>query len=130
MGDAGNREKGMGYFARRIWHGPDETCWHVWLEAPPTHQFRKGRGAAVTFVQLHGTGTRQIVRIIPHVDEQYMTDRALLKLYSSPEPEQTMGFGLACSVALLRLPLFRPVFRIGKASDGVRTCAPSFQLLS
>ena len=60
MGEAGNREKGKGYFARRIWHGPDETCWHVWLEAPPTHQFRKGRGATVTFVQLHGTGTQQI----------------------------------------------------------------------
>ena len=41
MGEAGNREKGKGYHARRIWHGPDETCWHVWLEAPPTHQFRK-----------------------------------------------------------------------------------------
>ena len=72
MGEAGNRKKGMGYYARRIWHGPDETCWHVWLEAPPTHQFRKSRGATVTFVQLHGTGTQQIVRIIPQVDDQYM----------------------------------------------------------
>ena len=57
MGEAGNREKGKGYHARRIWYGPHETCWHVWLEAPVTHQFRKGRGATVTFVQLHGTGT-------------------------------------------------------------------------
>ena len=88
MGDAGNREKGRGYFARRIWHGPDETCWHVWLEAPVTHQFRKARGATVTFVQLHGTGTQQIIRIVPTVDDQYMTDRALLMLYQSPEPRQ------------------------------------------
>ena len=94
MGEAGNREKGRGYFARRIWHGPDETCWHVWLEAPPTHQFRKGRGATVTFVQLHGTGTQQIVRIIPNVDDQYMTDRALLTLYRSPKPEQMLGFDI------------------------------------
>ena len=91
MGEAGNREKGRGYFARRIWHGPDETCWHVWLEAPPTHQFRKGRGATITFVQLHGTGTQQIVRIIPEVDHQYMTEEALLTLYLSPEPEQMLG---------------------------------------
>ncbi len=94
MGEAGNREKGKGYHARRIWYGPDETCWHVWLEAPPTHQFRKGRGATVTFVQLHGTGTQQIVRIIPNVDHKYMTDRALLALYRSPEPEQMLGSGV------------------------------------
>jgi hypothetical protein len=91
MGEAGNREKGKGYFARRIWDGPDETCWHVWLEAPVTHQFRKARGATVTFVQLHGTGTQQIVRRIPQVDDQYMTDRALLELYSSTEPQQLVG---------------------------------------
>ena len=94
MGEAGNRDKGRGYFARRIWHGPDETRWHVWLEAPPTHQLRKGRGATVTFVQLHGTGTQQIVRIIPKVDHQYMSDRALLTLYLSPEPEQMLGFSV------------------------------------
>ena len=47
MGEAGNRKKGRGYAARRIWHGADETCWHLWLEAPPTHQFRKGRRATV-----------------------------------------------------------------------------------
>ena len=52
----------------------------------PTHpsQLRKGRGATVTFVQLHGTGTQQVVRIIPQVDDRYMTDRALLELYASP----------------------------------------------
>ena len=94
-GEAGNREKGIGYYARRIWDGPDETCWHVWLEASPTHQFRKGKGATVTFVQLHGMGTQQIVRIIPQVDDRYMTDRALLKLYRSPEPEQMLGHRLA-----------------------------------
>ena len=88
MGEAGNREKGRGYFARRIWHGPDETCWHVWLEAPVTHQCREARGATVTFVQLHGMGTQQIVRIVPTVDDQYMTDRALLKLYRPPEPDR------------------------------------------
>ena len=65
------------------------------LEAPPTHQFRKGRGATVTFVQLHGTGTQQIVRIIPQVDDQYMTEEARLMLYLSPEPEQILGFGVA-----------------------------------
>ncbi len=91
MGEAGNREKGKGYFARRIWHGPEETCWHVWLEAPVTHQFRKGRGATVTFVQLHGTGTRQIVRRVPRIDDQYMTDGELLELYSSPEPRHVLG---------------------------------------
>ena len=94
MGEAGNREKGKGYYARRIWDGPDETCWHVWLEAPVTHQFRKASGATVTFVQLHGTGTQQIVRIIPNVDHQYMTDRALLTLYLSPKPEQMLGSGV------------------------------------
>ncbi len=93
MGEGGNRRKGS-YFARRIWHGPEDTCWHVWLEAPPTHQFRRGRGATVTFVQLHGTGTRQIVRIIPQVDDRYMTDQSLLKLYAAPEPEQVLGFGV------------------------------------
>ena len=94
MGEAGNRKKGMGYYARRIWHGPDDTCWHVWLEAPPTHQFRKSKGATVTFVQLHGTGPQQIVRIIPQVDDRYMTDWALLQLYKYPKPEQVMGYGL------------------------------------
>ncbi len=94
MGEGGNRRKGS-YFARRIWHGPEDTCWHVWLEAPPTHQFRRGRGATVAFVQLHGTGTRQIVRIIPQVDDLYMTDQSLLKLYAAPEPEQMLGG--ACS---------------------------------
>ena len=54
----------------------------------------RGRGATVTFVQLHGTGTQQIVRIIPKVDHKYMTDRALLTLYLSPEPEQMLGFGV------------------------------------
>ena len=95
MGEAGNREKGRGYFARRIWHGPDETCWHVWLEAPPTHQFRKGRGATVTFVQLHGTGTKQIVRRIPRVSTTgTMTDRGLLELYGSREADwKSMGNG-------------------------------------
>ena len=29
MGEAGNRKKGRGYHARRIWHGPDETCSRV-----------------------------------------------------------------------------------------------------
>ena len=91
MGEAGNREKGRGYFARRIWDGPDDTCWHVWLEAPPTHQFRKGTGATVTFVQLHGTGTQQIVRRVSCADDGYMADGALLELYSSPEPEQIFG---------------------------------------
>ena len=33
MGEAGNREKGKGYYARRIWHGPDETFSGV-LRAP------------------------------------------------------------------------------------------------
>ena len=93
MSEAGNRKKGRGYHARRIWHGPDETCWHVWLEAPPEHQFRKSRGATVTFVQLHGTGTQQIVRIIPQVDDRYMTDWALLQLYKYPKPEQRLGHG-------------------------------------
>ena len=23
--------KGRVYFARRVWHGRDDTCWHVWL---------------------------------------------------------------------------------------------------
>ena len=32
-------------------------------------------------------GTQQIVRIIPQVDDRYMTDRALLELYASPEPQ-------------------------------------------
>ncbi len=91
MGEAGNRDKGRGYYARRIWHGPDETCWHVWLEALPTHQFRKGRGTTVTFVQLHGTGTEQIVRVVPSPDHKYMTDGGLLELYSSPEPQQVVG---------------------------------------
>ncbi len=91
MGEAGNRNKGQSYFARRIWHGPGDTCWHVWLEAPPTHQFRTGTGATVTFVQLHGTGTRQIIRRVPRVDDQYMTDGALLELYGSPEPRQMVG---------------------------------------
>jgi hypothetical protein len=94
VGEGGNRRKGS-YFARGIWHGPVDTCWHVWLEAPPTYQFRKGRGATITFVQLHGRGTRQIVRIIPQVDDRYMTDQSLLKLYAAPEPEQMLGF--ACS---------------------------------
>ena len=49
------------------------------------------RAATVTFVQLHGTGTRQIVRIIPQVDDRYMTDQSLLKLYAAPEPEQMLG---------------------------------------
>ena len=31
MPNAGNRPLGKSYFARRIWHGPDDTCWHVWL---------------------------------------------------------------------------------------------------
>ena len=29
MGEAPNRPKGRGYFARRIWHGPNDTCWHA-----------------------------------------------------------------------------------------------------
>ena len=58
------------------------------------HQFRKVRGATVTFVQLHGTGTQQIVRMIPQVDDRYMTEEALLTLYRSPEPEQVLGFGV------------------------------------
>ena len=91
MGEAGNRPKGQSYFARRIWHGPGDTCWHVWLEAPATHQFRKATGATVTFVQLHGTGREQVVRRVPRVDDQYMTDGALLELYSAPEPRQVMG---------------------------------------
>ncbi len=90
MGEAGNRPKGS-YYARRIWHGPNDTCWHVWLEAPPGHQFRKATGPTVTFVQLHGTGRQQIVRRIPRMADRYMTDRGLLDLYQSPEPEQVMG---------------------------------------
>ena len=27
LGEAGNREKGRGDFARRIWDGPDDTKW-------------------------------------------------------------------------------------------------------
>ena len=45
-------------------------------------------------VQLHGTGTLQIVRIIRKVDDRYMTDCALLQLYRYPKPEQVMGDGL------------------------------------
>ncbi len=48
-------------------------------------------GATVTFVQLHGTGTQQIVRIIPQVDDRYMTEEALLKLHAAPEPQQVLG---------------------------------------
>ena len=33
----GNRSKS--YFARRIWHGPNDTCWHVWLAPAPRHIF-------------------------------------------------------------------------------------------
>ena len=36
-GNAAARPKGQAYFARRIWHGPDDTCWHVWLETAPEH---------------------------------------------------------------------------------------------
>ena len=72
-------------------HGPNDTCWHVWLEAPPAHQFRKATGRTVTFVQLHGTGRQQIVRRIPRMADQYMTDQGLLNLYQSPEPQQVMG---------------------------------------
>ncbi len=59
-----------------------------------THQFRTGTGASVTFAQLHGMGTQQIVRCVPRIVDQYMTDRALLQLYRLPEPEQMLRFGV------------------------------------
>ena len=45
----------------------------------------------LSFVQLHGTGRRQIVRQVTHADQRHMTDRGLLKLYESPDPEQVTG---------------------------------------
>jgi hypothetical protein len=36
----------------------------------------------------------QIVRIIPQVDDRYMTDCALLQLYKYPKAEQVMGSAL------------------------------------
>ena len=94
VGNSPNRPLAPSYFARRIWHGPGGTCWHVWLEAPPTHQFRKATGPTVTFVQLHGTGCQQIVRRVPSADRRWMSDRELGRLYLSPEPEQVVGLGV------------------------------------
>ena len=35
MSDSGNCIRERGYYARRIWHGPNDTCRHVWLAPAP-----------------------------------------------------------------------------------------------
>ena len=52
MGEAGNRPKGKSYFARRIWDGPNDTKWHVWLAPAPRHCFARDPRPMLTFVQL------------------------------------------------------------------------------
>lgn len=73
------------------------------LKSTSMSQIHGGDGLAKSFVQLHGTGTQQIIRRIPRVDERYMNDGALLDLYGSREAEQVMGAGVG--ELMKRVPL-------------------------
>ena len=43
VGDQIGGPKGKAYFARRIRHGPNDVCWHVWLAPAPRHIFHMAR---------------------------------------------------------------------------------------
>ena len=77
MGEAGNRTKGKSYFARKIWDGPNDTRWHVWLAEAPRHCFTRDPRPLLTFVQLHGLGTEQITVRVDRLDEALMEDGVL-----------------------------------------------------
>ena len=82
MGNAGHREKGKSYFARRIWRGPNDTC---------TSGLRRRRGTSSTVTRDRysascsstGRGTEQIHRRVGELDEAVMEDEVLEGLYGA-----------------------------------------------